>query len=338
MIFDESSKPVSVLIHPNQFPQAIEAAMSESLRTRRMNHKFHYDTPKQALKWLRLHEALSPARTDPDCERIYREAFQHCVTGLAGVNGVEVVSLGCGGGQKDAQLLNQLRTALPGRRLRYVPVDVSAGLALTAREAAMKIGVGSDDIAPMVVDLALAADWASALAPALGKSECRIVCFFGMLPNFIPGDVLPQLAALLRPSDLLLVSANLAPGPDYAAGVAQVLPLYDNALTSDWLWSVLLDLGVEKNDGELKFSIATSPRDVGLMRIEANFTFMRKTRVQHARNIFEYSPGDVFGLFYSYRHTPERLRQMFAPLGMDVRSQWVNGSGEEGVFLCARRG
>jgi hypothetical protein len=27
-----------------------------------MSHKFHYDTPKQALCWLRVHEAFSPAR------------------------------------------------------------------------------------------------------------------------------------------------------------------------------------------------------------------------------------------------------------------------------------
>ena len=60
----DQNSPVSVLIHPSQFPGAIEASLRESLRTREMNHKFHYDTPKQTQRWLRLHEAFSPARTD----------------------------------------------------------------------------------------------------------------------------------------------------------------------------------------------------------------------------------------------------------------------------------
>ena len=56
-----SSESVAVSIHPSQFPRAVEAALRDSLRARRMQHKFHYDTPKQALRWLRLHEALSPS-------------------------------------------------------------------------------------------------------------------------------------------------------------------------------------------------------------------------------------------------------------------------------------
>ena len=56
---------------------------------------------------------------------------------------------------------------------------------------------------------------------------------------------MPRLAALLRPADYLLFSANLAPGTDYAAGVQRILPLYDNALTRDWLMTFLLDVGVD---------------------------------------------------------------------------------------------
>jgi len=82
-----------------------------------------------------------------------------------------------------------------------------------------------------------------------------LITFFGMIPNFEPQLILPRLAALVRPADHLLFSANLAPGSDYAAGVRQVLPLYDNALTRDWLMTFLTDLGVERDDGELRFSI-----------------------------------------------------------------------------------
>ena len=43
----------------------------ESLRTRRVNHKFHYDSVKQTQQWLALHQAFSPSRTDADCAATY---------------------------------------------------------------------------------------------------------------------------------------------------------------------------------------------------------------------------------------------------------------------------
>jgi uncharacterized SAM-dependent methyltransferase len=327
--------PVSVFIHPNQFPQAVEASLGESLRTREMNHRFHYDTPKQTLRWLRLHEAFSPARTDPDCSRIYESAFAHVAERSRGVRELEVVSLGCGGGQKDAQLLRRLASALPGVRLRYVPVDVSAGLALTARAAAIEAGLGPEDIVPVLVDLGESTDWASALAVALGSGEQRLVCFLGMLPNFTPASVMPRLAGLLRPRDLLLVSANLSPGPDYVAGVERVLPGYDNLLTREWLWSVLLDLGLEARDARMDFSLAGDGQRGGLLRIESRLTFSRNCRLSYAGDVHEFGVGETFRLFFSYRYTPERLDARLQAHGMTVQGSWGNASGEEGVFVCA---
>ena len=325
---------VSVLIHPSQFPQAVEASLRESLRTREMNHKFHYDTPKQTLRWLRLHEALSPARTDPDCFRIYESAFVHCAAQLALAPIVEVVSLGCGGGQKDTQFLRRIAAVNPGVRLRYVPVDVSPGLALVARTSALEIGLAPEDIVPLVLDLAEVEDWAAALSTALGKSDRRIVCFFGMLPNFVPSSVLPQLASLIRPADLLILSANLAPGADYQAGVDRVLPLYDNELTRDWLWSVLLDLGMDKKDGRMDFSIAACQEGSGLLRIESVVTFVKAFQLRYGGSDYDFASGETFRLFFSYRHTPERLSALLRSHGTTVQEHWSNTSGDEGVFVC----
>ena len=69
------------------------------------------------------------------------------------------------------------------------------------------------------------------------------------------GDILTDLAGAIQGGLGVCASANLAPGPDYAAGVRKILPLYDNPLTRDWLVTFLLDLGVEATDGELGFSI-----------------------------------------------------------------------------------
>jgi hypothetical protein len=152
-----------------------------------------------------------------------------------------------------------------------------------------------------------------------------------MIPNFEPQLILPRLATLLRPADYLLFSANLAPGPDYAAGVQQILPLYDNDLTREWLLTFLLDLGVERNDGSLTFAVEDSN---GLKRIVAHFKFSASRQISVDRETFAFRAGDAIRLFFSYRHTPELVRTLLAAHGIKVLDQWITQSAEEGIFLC----
>src|ERR1041384_6155918 len=97
-----------VFIDRSEFPENVRRDLLESLRTRAINHKFHYESYKQAAKWLALPEAYSPARNDPNCQRIYNEAFAGAT---AAVNSkcIQLIGLGCGGGQKEARLLELLR-------------------------------------------------------------------------------------------------------------------------------------------------------------------------------------------------------------------------------------
>lgn len=329
---------VAVHIHPSQFPASVEAAFCESLDRRRMNHQFHYSTPMQSARWLRVHEAYSPARQDDSCLAAYEHAFAATADGI-GNGPVTVVGLGCGGGQKEAALLRALLRHSAALPLRYVPADVSPGLALVARAAALATGaVPAEEVAPVVLDLAATKDWREALEGVAPGSARRIVTFFGMLPNFSPNQVLTQLSALLAPGDLLLVSANLAPGSDYGAGVRQVLPLYDNAPTAEWLFAVLEGVGISTDDGRIEFGIAACPEGSGLQRIEADFVFQRANAACYAGRSWPFGAGDRFGLFFSYRHTPERVSALFAPFGLALAGQWLNAGGDEGVFLLTRSG
>ncbi len=96
--------PIEILVHPSQFPAAVHQELIRSLRDRALNHKFHYDTYKQAQKWLAVHEAYSPARNDADCLSMYDKAFAAAASRYAGKS-VHLVGLGCGGGQKDRRLI-----------------------------------------------------------------------------------------------------------------------------------------------------------------------------------------------------------------------------------------
>jgi L-histidine Nalpha-methyltransferase len=326
------SSIANVVIHASQFPENVRRDLLASLRDRRVNHKFHYDSIKQTQQWLALHQVYSPSRTDVDCAATYYRSFEAAVARL-NAGPVHVIGLGCGGGQKDTLLLKSL--AGSGRKIFYTPCDVSTAMVLVARQTALSV-LPEQNCFPLVCDLATTSDLPAILdAPHTGRAA-RLITFFGMIPNFEPEMILPRLAVLVRPQDLLLFSANLAPGADYASGVSQVLPQYDNPLTRDWLMTFLLDLGVERSDGELRFEIETAPAGGDLQRINASFSFARARQIQIESESFGFRPGDALRLFFSYRYTPTRVRALLQHHGLKVVEQWITKSEEEGVFLVKR--
>ena len=124
----------SITIHSSQFPDQVRRDLVESLRSRQISPKFHYDSIKQSQQWRALHRACSPAWVDPAGRAVYDRAFAATAARINGTS-VRVIGLGCGGGQKEAGLLRALQT--PGRHLIYQPVDVSVAMVLTARQAAL---------------------------------------------------------------------------------------------------------------------------------------------------------------------------------------------------------
>jgi len=141
-----------IAVHHSQFPEQVRRDLLESLRTRQVNHKFHYDSVKQTQKWLALHAAYSPSRTDSDCAAIYDQGFAAAAARVPrGL--VHLLGLGCGGGQKDTRLLKLLQES--GREVSYTPCDVSAAMVLVARQAALSV-VRPENCFPLVCDLAWA--------------------------------------------------------------------------------------------------------------------------------------------------------------------------------------
>lgn len=321
-----------VLIHASQFPPSVRRDLLESLRTRQVNHKFHYDSIKQTQQWLALHQAYSPSRTDAHCAAAYDQCFA-AVPARLGVKRVHLIGLGCGGGQKDTRLLRLLRES--GEETFYTPSDVSTAMVLVAQQTATAV-IPAENCSALVCDLG-AADDLPAVIDALPVSHAaRVLTCFGMIPNFEPQVILPRVAALVRPADLLLFSANLAPGADYAAGVQHILPLYDNALTRDWLMTFLLDLGVERTDGALRFVIEDDPAGHDLKRVAAYFQFLAEREILLDGQRFAFRAGEQMRLFFSYRHTPARVRALLEKHGLRAHDQWITPSGEEGVFLASR--
>src|ERR1035437_6644331 len=100
----------NVTIHASQFPENVRRDLLASLAARRVNHKFHYDSVQQTQKWLPLHPVHPLSRNDADCAGTYGRAFAEAVKQIA-ARQIHVISLGCGGGQKDTRLLGLLKAS-----------------------------------------------------------------------------------------------------------------------------------------------------------------------------------------------------------------------------------
>jgi len=323
---------IAVSIDASQFPAQVKNDLLESLRRREVNHKFHYDSVEQTEKWLALHEAYSPARTDTDCLATYDLAFAE-TAGLLKQSQVDLISLGCGGGQKDAALIRQLHAC--GIACRYFPCDVAMAMALTAH-GAISTEFPQIESRPAVCDLGNMNDLRSFLTSIAGTGRSKLLAFFGMIPNFEPDVAVGKLANALSEGDSCILSANLAPGANYDEGVRRVLPLYDNDLTKEWLITFLLHLGVERTDGTIRFEIEGCPSGRDLRRMTAYFKFERARRISVYGEPFELRAGDRIRLFFSYRYTPERIDSLLQEYAFTVKKSWITKSQEEGIFLCEK--
>src|SRR5471030_1657913 len=154
------SASVSIQIHASQFPENVRRDLLASLRARKVNHKFHYDSVRQTQKWLALHQIHSPTRNDENCRAIYEDGFEAAAKKIKSKS-LHVIGLGCGGGQKDTRLLKLLKTR--GKKIFYTPCDVSSAMVLTARQAALAV-LPEKNCFPFVCDLATADDLSAALA------------------------------------------------------------------------------------------------------------------------------------------------------------------------------
>jgi hypothetical protein len=329
-----------ILVHPSASPEARRRAMREALRAGVLPPAFLYDSHVQAERWLAYHRAWSPSRHDPAVRALYGRAFTRAAAELAG-RAQRLIGLGCGGGRKDAEAVAALlaeaapaRPAPTAAALHYVPIDASAPL---VGEAALLLRARFPGIAihPLAADLSAEPEllpWIDAQSGPVGAS---LLTCFGMLPNLDAARFARYVAGLLAPSDRLLISANLSPG-GYAADRDRVLAQYDNAEARDWYAGALAELGLEKADTRLRINAEAETEDGSAWRIAVEAL----TRPGLALRLFGESvslPAEGrLRLFFSRRFTAAAARALLERARLAVGETWIDRTGEEGIFLCAR--
>ena len=322
--------PVTLTFHESQYPACLAEQLCQGLRTRRLPGKFLYESPAQAQRWLAYHQAYSPSRTESALLALYDQAFQAALQALA-PGALHYVSLGCGGGNKDALFLQQ--AALHCAAFIFTPIDTSASLVVETLRRMQSI-LPTLTTVPLVVDL----DVAPALTPWLSQHETpayrRLLACFGMLPNFAYHTFLPYVRSLMRPGDMLLLSANLSPGL-YVDAVDRILPQYDNPLARAWYAGLLDSLGFAAAQVQLTVHPHLLQPDGHIWQIRAEAAVQHQMHLTVYNEIFRFTAGESLQVFFSNRFTPQVMPQVLADAGLSLVQTWLFDSQEEAIYLCA---
>ena len=324
--------PMTLTFHESQYPEQVAMQCRQGLRARKLPGRLLYDSPAQAQRWLAYHQAYSPSRTEPELLALYERSFQAAIAALAG-QPLHYVSLGCGGGNKDALFV---RHALDyGGALHVSPTDTSAALVL---ETMLRLQgtFPALSASPLVVDLAAEPDLDSWLAQQEADGARRVFGCFGIIPNFDDDALLSYLRRLMRPDDLLLISANLSPGPYGSAAAQRILPQYDNPLARAWFSGLLDSLGFAGADLRLAVQAQSLREEGHIWRIQANAQVLQDVQLALYEESFDFHKGEVLEVFFSNRFTPAALPQVLDDAGFKVGQTWVLDSQEEGIYLCQR--
>jgi SAM-dependent methyltransferase len=319
-------------VHPSVGNEALRRAAIESLASNRLDPKALYVTPRQAELWRQVFLKHSPVLGNPEFVRIYRQAFTRILDRFT-AGKVLLVGLGCGTGAKEAELHASLKHR--GQAAIFSAIDVSRDLVMDSvgkLEAA-----GAEHRRSLVCDLAESTslgEWLSQQEPELP----RLITFFGLVPNFSPSMVNHIFRAVLRPGDVLLVSAHLAPvrqeGPqELAKAMESVLPQYDNPETLAWLTAALEHWDLEDR---------VFPPEMDIGEVEGIPAFVAQARWKSAESFerwgHRFSPDVIkpLRLFSSLRYTPRFFEERLSREGFDFDLLAMTSCRQEAIWSVRR--
>ena len=320
-----------VTIHPSQHPSCLAEQLARALSSRRLPAKFHYLTPQQARRWLRVHAAYAPSggmlgATTAAYGRLFEDLAQRLAP-----RPVQVIGLGCGGGQKDALLAKALARA--GCALRYLAVDVGLALVLMAADAVASAAPGCK-VRRLVADLDELDDWRGFLEQGSERGELQLFCAFGITPNTDADRLLERLAGQSSAGDHLLLSANLYDPGDPLHFLEAILPQYDNAETRRWLTTFFADLDWPVTPEELLFDLREQESPA---RIAATLTLMQPFEAAIGSVTIAVPQGTCLDVFSSNRFRPGDLTGLLERHGFDPGAHRETATAAEAVWHAERR-
>ena len=317
--------------HSSVENQVLDREAIRSLQSNRIDPKFLYLTPRQAELWRQVSLKHSPIHANPEFTRIYREAFM-TMTRRIDAKKIFLAGLGCGTGQKEADLCSSLKAS--GRDVLFSAVDVSRDL--VSESAQRLVMAGADHRRSLACDLTQAEFLGPWLDDASGDLP-RLMTFFGLFPNFAPSVVARLFHAILRPGDILLASAHLVPvqnesRDELSVAMQSVLPQYANPETLAWLTAALQLWNLEDLVHPPEMAIGEIE---GIPAFTASSAWKTCEPFEKWGHRFLPNPAEPLRLFFSLRYTPALFEELLAREGFHAEQLSITSCRQEGLW-CIR--
>jgi uncharacterized SAM-dependent methyltransferase len=236
---------------------------------------------------------------------------------------VPVISFGAGDGARDRLLLGAFKDA--GVECSYFPVDASQTMLEMACAGAddediETVGIKADISSP--VHLIYAAD--AAEPPRL------FILSGNTMGSFDPLAQIRYVAQCMKPNDRLIVDGELH-DPEKTMGRR------DNPAARKFLATMLAGVGIEAQDGEIRFDQKTDSRRQGLFLITRYFRAARDLSATVASEEIQLARGERIGMNFQYTYTPDTFRWLLTEHGgLEIQTEYISPDSRFLTAICRK--
>ena len=268
----------------------IAQEFTESIEARDLPEKFFYWFQLSVRSW----RALAQDAAHQNLQTLWDQAaerFRDCTSHFN--EQIPIVSFGAGDGSKDRRLIQSLQAA--GRSVRYFPVDASQAML----EAAC--GAAEDDEADV---LGIKADISSPVHLVLASDACespKLVLMAGnTLGGFDPMEQIRHVASALHEGDRLALDVEL-----YSESAKDIAV---QSLQHAFAFAPLQAIGLQEEDGEMKFEVKKDDRHEGLYMVARHFQAARDLNLTVLGKDIMLERGERIFMNFRYLFTPDAFR------------------------------
>ncbi len=299
----------------------IAQEFDEAIEARDLPEKFFYWFPRSAVEWAALAD-------NPDLYGGLTETWKALASNapalIRGFDGrLPVISFGAGDGRRDCQLVAALKDT--GGSCIYYPVDASQAMLEIACASAddqdvEAVGIKADISSP--VHLVYAAD--AAEPPRL------LIMAGNTMGSFDPLAEIRYLAQCMKPEDLLIVDGEIF-------DERQSMARRDNPLVRRFLSSLLASVGIQEEDGEIRFNHKRDERHAGLHLVTRYFRAERDLTATVGGRKIPLQRGERIGLNFTYLYEPAAFEWLIEEQGgLTPVQRYESPDGRFVTMVCRR--
>jgi hypothetical protein len=293
----------------------------EAIEARDLPEKFFFWFPRSAAEWSAL---TSDAELYGGLNETWKELRAEAPTLAQHFGGrIPVISFGAGDGSRDRLLMGALKDQ--GAECLYFPVDASQSLLEMACAGAEDddleaVGIKADISSP--VHLIYAAD--AAEPPRL------FIISGNTMGSFDPLAEIRYIAQCMKPEDRLIIDGEIF---DEAKSGAR----RENPAARKFVGALLASVGIEKDDGEIRFSLKRDERHDGLHLFTRSFRAGRDLSATVAGQEIPLERGELIGMNFQYVYAPAAFRWLITEHGsLEIIKEYRSPDGRFVTAICKK--